>query len=46
MNGFSIRETIFAAAIVCVLVAWFIDRQVLHDALYVASSIMAAARER
>jgi len=46
MVGFTLRELILAAAIVGVLVAWFVDRQILHDAVQTASSIISSARER
>jgi len=45
MAGFTLRELIIAAAIVCVLVAWFVDCQVLHEALRTASAIISSARE-
>jgi hypothetical protein len=46
MMSTSIREILLAAGVMCALVAWFLDRQVLHDTLQVATSIIAAARER
>ena len=46
MSSFTLREFILAATIFCLLVAWFVDRQVLHDALQTASALINAARER
>jgi len=45
MFGFTLRELFLAAAIFCVLVAWFVDGQVLHEALRTATAIISSARE-
>jgi len=46
MPRFTVRESFLAAAIFVVLVTWFVDRQVLHQAVQTASAIIASARKK